>query len=135
MTRTLTGYNFLNITPNELILFAFCSYWKILAAQPRWDFSLLPRISGNFQKCSWYFLIAIWFTFRRWSLSWRHPGGVWSSSALRQATTTFLWFHFNICDFLTWIKWLILAFKQLLIYLHSVKCWTIVMLDLQNSWN
>ena len=103
--ETLKCNNFYSTSPNELILFAFCSYWKILAAHPRWDFSFLPRISGNFQKCSWYFLFVIWFIFRRWSLSWRHPGGVWSSSALRQATTTWSWCLCNIHDFLLEFIW------------------------------
>ena len=34
LTRTLTSCNFYSTSPNELILFALCSYWKILASHP-----------------------------------------------------------------------------------------------------
>ena len=135
LQNTSNSYNSSTISPNELILFALCSLLRNLVAHQRWDFSELFRISGEFQKCSWYFIFVFKIIFRRWGLSWGSPGGLWTSSALRQATATFSWCHFNICDFLTWMKWLIHAFKELLSYLYSVKCWIVVMLDLQNSWN
>ena len=105
------SYNSSTISPNELILFALCSLQRNLAAHQKWDFSDLSRICGDFQKSSWYFLLVLKFIFRGWGLSWGSPEGLWTSSALRQATTTFSWCHFNIDDFLTWMKWLIHAFK------------------------
>ena len=109
--RASNNFNFLTISPNEMILFALCSLKGNLTAHQRWDFSELFRISGEFQKCSWYSLFVFKIIFRRWGLSWGSPGGLWTSSALRQATATFSWCHFNIYDFLTWMKWLIHAFK------------------------
>ena len=109
--RASNSQNFLTISPNELILFALCSLWRNLAAHQRWDFSELFRISGDFQKCSWYFLFVLKIIFRGWGLSWGSPEGLWTSSALRQATATFSWCHFNICDFRTWIWAIFHAFK------------------------
>ena len=105
-----------------MILFALCSLQRNLAAHQKWDFSLLSRFSSEFQKGSWCFLLVFIIIFRKWSLSWGSPGGLWTSSALRQATSTFSWCHYNICDFLTWINDLIHAFKSLLYYLYSVGC-------------
>ena len=111
LQRASNSYNSSTISPNELILFALCSLQRNLAAHQRWDFSVLPRFSGDFQKGSWYFLLVFKIIFKGWRLSWGSAEGLWTSSALRQATTTFSWCHFNICDFLTWMKWLIHAFK------------------------
>ena len=135
LLNTLNSHNSSTISPNELIIFALCTLIRNLAAHQRWDFSELFRISGDFQKCSWYFLVVFKTIFRRWSLSWGSPGGLWTSSALRQARTTFSWRHFNIWDFLTWMKWLIHAFKWLWSYLYFVKYWLVVMLELHNGWN
>ena len=111
--RASNSQNFLTISPNELILFALCSLCRNLVAHQKWDFSLLSRFSGEFQKGSWCFLFVFIIVFRKWSLSWGSPGGLWTSSTLRQATSTFSWCHYNICDFLTWINGLIHAFKLL----------------------
>ena len=113
------SHNFYSTSPNAVILFALCSLSKNLTTPKRWDFSLLSRISGDFQIVFWQIFLWFKFFFRRRSLSWSKPRGVWSTSTLRQATPAFGWCYFNIYDFLLEYEFLF-AFK--IWYINVVDC-------------